>query len=790
MRLCRTLLSVGMLINVVDAAPASPAIAQTVAAKNAQPIGAGFRKLTGDDAKRAGELDKSIDAALTADRLEGAIAGAQELVALRERKLGKRNFETVNAEWRLEALRRVAKVPENDRAAYRSVKATDAQAEALYNRRKYAEAQALLEKSLEIRRHVLTDHHPDTANVYMSLAATLSSQGKYAQAQPLHEKAREIFGRLLTKDHPQTAKSDEWVASNLDAQGKYTQAEPVHEEAVEITRRLFGENDSRTAKCYNNMALNLNAQAKYSQAQPMFERALTITRRILTDDHRDTAAGYNNLALNLDDQGKHAQAQPLYEKALEITRRLLSEYHPQTAGSYNNVAHNLNMQGKYAQAQPMYEKALEIRLHLLGDKHVDTAQSYDNLAANLRAQRKYAEARLLYEKALEIQRLVLTDDHPHTALSYNNLARVFNAQGNYIPAELLFEKALGIRRRILTDLHPETASSYRGLAGSLNAQGQYARAQPLYEKAVTICRRILPEDHRDTAQSYGDLARNLNAQGKYAEARDQWLLAAKSLESARRGIAFLGLDRSGAQSSARPALGAVLARLGQQADAWQVLEEDLGRGLLDGLAARQDERLTPDERRRLRELTTALEQLDRLVETTPRDLDQTERTKRFEDFKRKRELASIALGEFQGKVVKDHGDISGRVGTLSEIQAALPADAALVAWVDIPPAGPNAADPDGERWGVVVRSRGVPAWIPITGTGRNGLWTTDDIALAGRVRTELRNTPRAGSPDRELIFEKLRAQRLDPLRKALDATNRRLIVLLSRRAVAQGRGTA
>ena len=46
-----------------------------------------------------------------------------------------------------------------------------------------------------------------------------------------------------------------------------------------------------------------------------------------------------------------------------------------------------------------------------------------------------------------------------------------------------------------------------------------------------------------------------------------------------------------------------------------------------------------------------MERLDKLVETTPKGLDQAERAKRFEDLKRQRELASIALGEFQTKLV-------------------------------------------------------------------------------------------------------------------------------------------
>jgi len=185
-------------------------------------------------------------------------------------------------------------------------------------------------------------------------------------------------------------------------------------------------------------------------------------------------------------------------------------------------------------------------------------------------------------------------------------------------------------------------------------------------------------------------------------------------------------------------------------------------------------------------LITELERLDRLVEANPKSLDQAERANRFAEQRRQRELASIALGEFQAKLLQDRGALAGQVARLNEIQAALPADTTLIAWVDIPPAGKSAADPDGEHWGVVVRSRGIPAWVPITGTGRDGLWTEDDTGLAGRVRTELRSRPGNGSADLRPLVERLRAQRIEPLAKALGATAdglppaRRLIGLPSR----------
>jgi tetratricopeptide (TPR) repeat protein len=651
---------------------------------------------------------------------------------------------------------------------------------------KYSAAQPLLEKALAIDTRLLTDDHPSTARSYHSLASNLNAQGKYSAAQPLFEKALAIRRRLFTDDHLDTAESYDGVARNLNAQGKYTAAQPLFEKALAIQRRLLTDDHPSTAMSYNNLANNLDAQGKYSAAQLLIEKALAIQRRLLTDDHPSTAMSLNNLAVNLEVQGKYAAAQPLYEKALEINRRLLTDDHPQTARSYNRLQVNLDAQGKHAEAQPLGEKALEIRRRLLTDDHPDTALSYNNLAANLKDQGKYADAQPLFEKALEIHRRLQTDDHPYTAVLYRNLASNLDAQGKYAAAQPLFEKALAINRKLFTDDNPDTALSYNGVASNLNAQGKYAAAQPLHEKALAISRRMLGDDHPSTATSYKNRASNLNAQGKYNEAKDGWQGAVMSLDAARLQTAFAGLERAGRALSPRPNLAAVQARLGQPAEAWQALEEDLGRGLLDELAARQDKRLTAIERDRIRELTTELERLDRLAESTPKDLAQAERAKQFEELKHKREQASIALGEFQTKLLGEYGALAGQVASQKEIQAALPADTALVAWVDIPPLGPNAADQDGEHWGVVVRSRGIPVWVPTTGTGANGLWSDGDTALASQVKSELRSRQGAGSANVQRLIGRLRAQRLDPLAKALSATAdglpsaRRLIVLPSR----------
>ena len=71
----------GLLIGLATEILVSSTIAQTTPSKKAQPSAGGLRKLTGDDARRAEELNKAIEAALKDDHWDQAIKRAEELLA-------------------------------------------------------------------------------------------------------------------------------------------------------------------------------------------------------------------------------------------------------------------------------------------------------------------------------------------------------------------------------------------------------------------------------------------------------------------------------------------------------------------------------------------------------------------------------------------------------------------------------------------------------------------------------------------------------------------------------------
>jgi CHAT domain-containing protein len=391
----------------------------------------------------------------------------------------------------------------------------------------------------------------------------------------------------------------------------------------------------------------------------------------------------------------------------------------------------------------------------------------------LSARGKYAEAGPLFQKALDICRMPPGEEHPDTATNYNNVAFNLNAQGKYAEAGPLYQRALDIYRKVLGEEHPDTARSYNNVAANLNAQGKYAEAGPLYQKALDIYRKVLGEEHPHTAQSYNNVAANLNAQGKYTAALQSLQTAARSYETARLGVAAAGLERAafGAERSPYPALAAACCRAGRTADAWAALEANLARGLLDEMAGRSGVGLTPTERRQrdeLRDRRTPLEAgVLALVSRPQRTAAEDAELKRLLNQRQEldKSLADLAVA------------VSRReVATLEQLQAALPADAAFLAWIDV---ATKSGDVQ-EHWGCVVRPKGEPHWERLPGSAAQGKWTPEDDQLTTQFRQALAGSALADSIKN--LAQKLHAQRLAPLAKHLSGVKRLFVAPVNQMA--------
>jgi CHAT domain-containing protein/tetratricopeptide (TPR) repeat protein len=689
------------------------------------------RLLTGEDAKKAAELEKQIGERNAADDYAAAAKAAEELLALRRRVQGAEHHEAVDVRWQIEAFRKLAALPAAERAAWGAAEKAAGEADLLEQQGRYAPALPSLRRMLEISSRVLGESHPRTATACNNLAYNLNAQGQFSEAEALFQQALESKRRVLGDLHPDTAFGCNNLAYNLNRQGKYAQAEPLYQKALDLFHQVLGETHPATSTCCNNLAGNLSIQGKYAQAEPLYLKTLTQRRQILGESHASVAVSYNNLATNLGDQGKYQQAEVFCRKALAISRQVQGADHPFTAICSSNLATKLEMQGEYAQAESLHQEALRVFREVLGEMHPVTAQCYNNLAYNLNLQRKHTQAEPLYQKALDLRREALGELHPDTAVSLNNLADNLNKQGKHAQAEAFFRKALDIKQQVLSASHPCMSAGHANLADNLHCQGQYA------------------------------------------EAARQWALAAHAFEAARLGVTAEGLDRAvhAQERSPLPQLAACLARLGRSTDSWQRLEQHLGRGLLDDYSARLGVSLSESDRRRLDEINARRLKIDREVsDFLNRKGGLAEHKKDFVELTQRRKSVQDALDQLAAELKQRD------VFDLKHIQRQLPPEAALVGWLDMS-AQPKAKDPHGEHWVFLLTSKGEPAVVKMPGSGKEGAWTTEDGDLPGAVRAALMGGGRSGLQHEELLL-KLARQRLAPLEPHLRDV-RHLIVLPS-----------
>jgi CHAT domain-containing protein/tetratricopeptide (TPR) repeat protein len=653
----------------------------------------------------------------------------------------------------------------------------------LYHAGKYDAAETHLRAALRGYRAVERDNHPGLVEIVDCLALTLDKQGRDDEAGRLHEEALALSVRLLGDRHFASGVAHNNLAGHLERRARFRDAETHFRTAVNIHRA--NDESDLLATALNNLALNLSNQGRYDEAEDLFQEALAIRRRLGQAEHRNTGRVYMNLASNRQARGFVAASESLFRKAADLYRAGYGPDNVETAWALNSLAINLDSQGKSVEGEQLLREARAIILKAPGDQSRALATVTNNLASCLRDQGRLADAQRLAEEALEAFRGRLPADHPQVSAALNNLAATLEDQDRHGDAERHLREALSILVKRLGPDHPDTSLGRTNLAVNLYSQGKFDEADGHVRDALAAFRRRPGERHPHTAWAYKNVVGNACARGDYAGVAALASAATKSFEAARLRLGLAGLDRARRTDdiSPLPALAVAAARQRRPATAWDALERNLARGLLDDLAAR---RLPDDDRQKERTLLEAVDVLDQKVDALRGrgpDAD-ADRLKAEAD----RDAAETALVQLRADLADRYGVPAGKVYDLDAIRKQLPEETALVAWVDLP-AAPGWADPKGDHWACVVRRHAEPLWVQLPGTGPKGAWTDGDDRLAARTRRAIANRPADGNDGWKDLATQLVEQRLRPVEPYLKATAgapavRHLVILPSARMAA------
>ena len=325
-----------------------------------------------------------------------------------------------------------------------------------------------------------------------NLERALHSQGRYAEAEPLARRTVELRTALRGPEQSDTLFSISCLASLLREKGELVAAEPLLRQTLKTRERVLGAEHPDTLNSVNDLANLAAAKADYAEAEALYRRALATRKKLLGAENPDTLTSVNNLAALLKDKGDYAEAEPLYRQTLELREKTLGADHPDTLGSVGNLAVLLRNKNDRAGAEPLYRRALAGFERTLGAEHPNTLSSANNLANFLLDK---VEAEQLHRRTLEIRERTLGKDHPDTLASVNNLADLLKNKGDLAAAEILLARALEANERTRGRNHPETIRVAYNFSVLRALQWRFPEAVRLAQQAVDGAKVSLPAGH-------------------------------------------------------------------------------------------------------------------------------------------------------------------------------------------------------------------------------------------------------------------------------------------------------
>jgi tetratricopeptide (TPR) repeat protein len=214
---------------------------------------------------------------------------------------------------------------------------------------KYAQAETLAVKALEVRRRSLGEDHPDTLASENNLGTLYRCEGKYDQAGMLLTKALEGRSRVLGPEHPYTLTSRYELGTLKQSQGNYKEADTLFTSVFEVRRRVLGPSHPDTLDAMTCLGEVQLQEKRYVAAEPVLREALTGYETAASDSWQRYRS-QSLLGGSLAAQSKYASAEPLlisgYEGLLQREATIPAEDRGALTQAGERIVHLYDEWGK------------------------------------------------------------------------------------------------------------------------------------------------------------------------------------------------------------------------------------------------------------------------------------------------------------------------------------------------------------------------------------------------------------------------------------------------------------
>src|SRR5687767_10357323 len=232
--------------------------------------------LDADETRKAVALARQVQDAWQKADITRAVELTKSLFELRREKQGANHWESIEARCSLDMFQRVAGLPKNDQLIFSRIPGLFGEADQKSMVDNGEQSRIIYQQIVDDSRRLLGGDSQILADAYNNLALVLEDQHKYEAAQQHRELALNVRKRLLTEHHPDVAQSYNNMALSLDSHGRHSDAEPLYKKALEVFLAVYGEHHDDTAIALANRGRNFEELGRFEEAEEHHNKSLRI----------------------------------------------------------------------------------------------------------------------------------------------------------------------------------------------------------------------------------------------------------------------------------------------------------------------------------------------------------------------------------------------------------------------------------------------------------------------------------------------------------------------------------
>jgi tetratricopeptide (TPR) repeat protein len=244
-----------------------------------------------------------------------------------------------------------------------------------------------------------------------NLAAAHQTAGRFAEALALHERALAIKREWFGNDHSETAFSIANLASVYLSLGRYADAKPLFMDAIRIFAAQLGEGHPNVAILHGNLGSVLANAGEHDAAEEAYARGLELLTASLGDRNLNVVIMRNGMGYLRELAGDPEGAAESYREALRIGREIAPN-HPEVAMSAAAVAALPGSGLTTEQREQELQAALQRVAESEAGRGPRMAELSIRLARFYAAEGRTERASEFYTEALRILAATVSSDSP------------------------------------------------------------------------------------------------------------------------------------------------------------------------------------------------------------------------------------------------------------------------------------------------------------------------------------------------------------------------------------------